>query len=98
MSNVIDLEQRAHVARLHREHLTGTLQRLTGAADTLMEDVVNLAMLGPWSEWSEEQQVGAVSVISPEALSGSGDPRIAKLTGALVAMRQAIEELETDPG
>lgn len=97
MSNIIDLEQRAQVARLYREHLSETLQRLGTAADTLMEDVVNLAMLGPWSEWSEEQQLGAVSVISPEALAESGDPRVAQLTCALVAMRQAIEAIETDP-
>jgi hypothetical protein len=98
MSTIINLEQRAHAARLYRELLAESLRRLAAAADTLMEDVVNLAMLGPWSEWSEEQQVGAVSVISPEALAGSGDPRVATLTGALVAMRHAIEELDTDAG
>jgi hypothetical protein len=91
MGQVIDLAAKQQSDRCYRELLGETLQRLDAAADMLMEDLVNLAMHGPWREWSEAQQVGAISHVDGNALADCGDPLIVELNGALRRMREAVE-------
>lgn len=46
-------------------------------------------MNGPWREWSEEQQVGAVANIDIKALADSGDARVAALVRPCVRTRKS---------
>jgi hypothetical protein len=91
MAQIIDLAAKTATDRVYRDLLAETLQRLDAAADMLMEDLVNLAMHGPWREWSDAQQTGAVANIGEEALADCGDPRIVELTQALRKLREASE-------
>jgi hypothetical protein len=91
MGQIIDLAAKQQSDRCYRELLGETLQRLDAAADVLMEYLVNLAMHGPWREWSEAQQVGAISHVDGNALADCGDPLIVELNGALRRMREAVE-------
>lgn len=94
MDNVIDLGARATANQKYQERLAETLQRLDSAADVLMEDLVNLSMVGPWCDWSEEQQVGAISNISTQAMMESGDDKIVLLTSLLRQMHETVRELQ----
>ena len=94
MDNVIDLGVRASTGKKYQDRLAETLQRLDSAADVLMEDLVNLAMVGPWCDWSEEQQVGAVSNINTQAMMESGDDKIVMLTSLLRHVQETVGELQ----
>lgn len=91
MAQIIDLATKTIVDRLYRELLAETLKRLDSAADVLMEDVVNLAMRGPWRHWSEAQQMGAIANIGDRALVECGDANVVELNLALRRMRAAVE-------
>ena len=90
MGHVIDLTSKQEAERIRRELLADTLQRLEVAADVLLEDLVNLAMRGPWREWSEAQAVGTLSHVGCDALADCGDPTIVELNAALRRMREAL--------
>jgi hypothetical protein len=47
-------------------------------------------MHGPWREWSDAQQMGAVANIGDTALADCGDPAIVELNSALRRMRRAV--------
>lgn len=98
MAQIIDLAAKAASDRLYSDLLAETLQRLDAAADMLMEDLVNLAMHGPWREWSDAQQTGAIANISEEALADCGDPRIVELALTIGRMREALETVRGTSG
>ena len=98
MGNVIDFAAHASSGQKYQGRLAETLQRLDSAADALMEDLVNLAMLGPWRDWSDEQQAGAVSHIDTQALMESGDDKIVLLTSLLRHMHDTVHELQRMKG
>ena len=50
MAQVVDLVKRAALDEKYDALLEATLERLEQAGDALLDDLVNLAMLGPWRE------------------------------------------------
>jgi hypothetical protein len=90
MGDVIDLTAKHAAQEIRRELLADTLQRLEAAADVLLEDLVNLAMRGPWRDWSAAQAVGTLSHVGCGALAECGDPTIVELNAALRRMREAL--------
>lgn len=75
MGKIIHLKQAD--SPMFQSLMADTLKRLEDAGDMLVEDVLNLAMLGPWKQWSDEQPVGAcLPFDSMEALKETGDPRL----------------------
>jgi hypothetical protein len=90
MAQIIDLAAKHAAGRVYRQLLAGTLGRLEAAADMLEEDLVNLAMRGPWRNWSEAQQMGAVANINDEALAECGDANVVALNQALRRLREVV--------
>ena len=93
MAQVVDLVKRAALDEKYDALLEATLERVQQAGDALLDDLVNLAMLGPWREWNEEQQMGAVERIGTDALGETDDPRIRALAGLLARAGEVLHDV-----
>ena len=93
MADVIDLANRAALDKKCDELLDATLDRLEHAGDALLDDLVKLAMLGPWRDWDAEQQAGVVTHVGTRALAETNDPRIRALAELLDHAGNVLNEL-----
>lgn len=73
--------------------LDATLARLGEATVSLKEDLVNLAFLGPWREWSDAQPPGTGVQVSGDALADTSDGRISELYQLYEHINIIIERL-----
>lgn len=73
--------------------LREALDRLEAARDALSEDIVQLALLGPWAKWSDEQPVGTIMRFGRDALRQTGDPRIRTLCDACDEIHASLQSL-----
>lgn len=86
---VVDLAERRRARDAYEQNLAELRRRLHALDEYLFDAAVQLAMLGPWREWSEAQPEGAVVELDGDALLASGDPHVA----AVVRLHQALEPL-----
>ncbi len=93
MAQVVDLVKRTALDEKYDALLEATLERVEQAGDSLLDDLVNLAMLGPWREWNEEQQMDAVERIGTDALGETNDPRIRALAGLLAHTGEVLHDV-----
>jgi hypothetical protein len=73
--------------------LRETVDRLQAAQDALVEDITQLALVGPWAKWSDAQAVGTVMTFERDALRNTGDARITALCDAADALHLTLESL-----
>ena len=93
MADVVDLVKRAAQDEKYAAHLAATLDKLEQAGDALLDDLVKLAMLGPWREWNEVQPNGTVTQVGTRALAQTNDPRIRALAELLDHAGVVLQEL-----
>lgn len=73
MSNkVINLNQKNE----YKERLSETFEFLEQAEKQLTSEIIDLAVMGKWKKWSDEQEVGTIFTFTDEMLRNSGDENI----------------------
>ncbi len=59
---------------------------------------LNLAMEGPWKEWSDEQPHGSMVAFDEEALGDCGDPLVLMLLGLYERVFELIRAIDKREG
>jgi len=93
MSTVVSLAAHKQSAAKFDKALEQTVQHLEDATVQLRDDLVNLAMVGPWKAWNAEQPAGAKVVVEVEKLLQVGDERVKSLAALLEHAMTVLVEL-----
>jgi hypothetical protein len=92
----------------YQDTLTEIIEQVTDIAEEIEESMFNLACLGKWKEWDEEQPEGTVFDVSEEMMRNTGDKNndllwelLDKITEVkeqirVVSSVETAEELEED--
>jgi len=96
--NVIDIararEANANSSEAYRKELQDILVMLDEFDIMVQSSALNLAMTGPWKEWSDAQVVDSMVRFDPQALGDCGDPYVKMLVDlyeGILELRLAIE-------
>lgn len=93
MPTVVSLAAHKQSAAKFDQNLEQTVQHLEDATVQLRDDLVNLAMAGPWKVWNAEQPTGAKVVVEVEKLLEVGDDRVKSLAELLAHAMTVLVEL-----
>lgn len=77
----------------YAEQMGAMVDRLEDAVIGLTEDLIGVAMAGPWAAWDAQQPVGTVADISLPALADVKDPRVRTMALVLMEMESALKVL-----
>lgn len=69
---VINLNQKND----YKESLEETLEFLEKTEKNLLTEIIDLAVLGKWKKWSDEQEIGTEFSFTDEMLNNTGDKNI----------------------
>jgi hypothetical protein len=95
---IIELKKHVAANKKYHERLAASLQRLETVREELWDDLVNLAMLGPWREWDEQQPVGTHVTFGAKELVESGDANLAALLRVHDWICETVSELRGGGG
>ncbi|HTP25706.1 MAG TPA: hypothetical protein VMK12_08610 [Anaeromyxobacteraceae bacterium] len=90
---IIDLKKNVAAGKKYDERLAASLQRLDTVREELWNDLVALAMLGPWREWDEQQPAGTRVRFGPKELIESSDANVAALVRLHDRICEVVDEL-----
>jgi hypothetical protein len=89
--NVVSLQAKLAANEAYGEAIAEAASAVEQCAQTLFGQAVEVAMSGPWKEWSDAQPIGAVLHIDGERLASTNDPVVLEL---LTLSSQALEAVE----
>jgi hypothetical protein len=96
--NVVDIAHARTAIESRSEAYRKELQEMLVMLDEfdiwVQSSALNLAMTGPWKEWSDAQVVDSMVRFDPEALEDCGDPYVKMLVDlyeGILELRLAIE-------
>lgn len=93
MGKVIQLHEAVKLDEKYAERLGDLVDHLEASIDDLTTDVVNLAMVGPWREWDDDQAIGAIANIDLAALGDTKDLKVTVMAHLLMDMTKVLKML-----
>jgi hypothetical protein len=90
--NVIKLSKARKRSTKYAEQLGDLVDHLEDAVVILTEDLVDLAMAGPWATWDSQQPVGTEADISLPALADTRDGNVTRAALMLMDLTRVLRE------
>lgn len=72
---VININQK----REYQKRILATQELLTKIEEDLFNEIIDLATIGKWKQWSDKQEIGTVFNFTDEMLKDTGDENIDSL-------------------
>ena len=90
---VININQK----REYEKRILKTQELLTKVEQNLFNEIIDLATIGKWKKWSDEQEIGTVFNFTDEMLKETGDKNIDalyELMDELIRIRKKITNIK----